>query len=177
MAFRNRPKQNYKWVGGRGESTVSRSSTLVLADVNTLVAPLGNANVVGDWVIERIILNLSIRRLLTTDVDQLGYGVYVQEFDPVTAAITQVHNPISLVAADFETTNKNVLLMGALRVPPCMDVTGLDVNRETDNTEVQFRGRRKLARANHGITLWIATDGVDAIVKLSWMARVLLRAA
>jgi len=174
---RGAPKR-YKWCGAQGEKTISLGTSLVVGDVFPLCNSLSDAEAQGDTTIERILLWMSIRRLLTTDIDALGFIVQVQEDDVTTAAPSSVVNPVDGINPQFTYGNRDILLMGLMPVPQTQrnGFTGaLELNKQLMVHHVEFNGRRKLHRLNDAVNLWIANTDTDAVLAVHVVSRILLR--
>ena len=174
-----RAAPKFKWCGARDEHTVQAGSNLVLADFVPLCNSLSDSEAQGDVVIERIIIDLMVRRLLDTAVDQLGFIVQVQEDSPVTAAPSAIINPVDATNPEFTFGNRDILLFGQLSMPPNISVgnaAGVQVSNGGINHRFEFRARRRLHRLNDAVNLWLATDGVvDGVFKVMVLSRILLR--
>jgi len=173
-----RAKARYKWCGAHGVTTVARDTSLVIADVNPLCASLSEAEAQGDTTIERIILDLTVRRLLTTDVSALGFIVQQQVDDETTALPSKVVNPLDQTNPAFTFGNKDILLMGLLGIPSFI-IDGFTGGLATDRSALlhhfEFNGRRRLNRLNNSVNLWLATNTADDVISVAFTSRVLLR--
>ena len=143
-----------------------------------LCPSLSDAESQGDTTIERIILDLSTRRLLATDVSALGFIVQVMTDDETTALPSKVVNPLDQTNPEFTFGNKDVLLTGLLSYPPILvngftGTTSPDFSADAQHFE--FNGRRRLNRLNHSIQLWLATNTADDVMSVAFTSRVLLR--
>ena len=173
-----RPKARYKWCGAHGVVTVARDTDLVISDAFGLCPSLSDAESQGDTTIERVILELSARRLLATDISGLGFIVQVMTDDETTALPSKVVNPLDQTNPEFTLGNKDVLLAGLMSYPPIL------VNGFTGTTSpsfegmaqhFEFNGRRRLNRLNHSIQLWMASNTADDVISVAVTSRVLLR--
>jgi len=173
-----RAKARYKWCGAHGVATVPRDTDQVLTDFNPLCESLGDNEAQGDTTIERIILDLSVRRLLATDISALGFIVLEQVDDEVTAAPTKSVNPLDQTNPAFTFGSKDNLLVGLLSYPPMIIdgfTGGLAASREGIVQRFEFRGRKRLNRLNSAVNLWMTSNTADDVMSVAFTSRILLR--
>jgi len=178
-SFRGRGKRStpvYKWCTNRTVLVVPRTTVQIIADSIDICPFLGDIENPGTVIVERILLDISVLRLTTAVVQDCGFILRMQEVDPVTGLPTVVVNP----SGDLSRigSNKEVLLMGSVPVPPNMPVGNAAGQQPTQGilkSDWEFKGRRRLNRLNNALILWFATSTNDAVVQVTTRARVLLR--
>ena len=167
-------KRRYKWVGVQDVNDIKTFVSISVANVTVCAAPIVDGDIQADCMVERVLIGLNVRRLLTTTIEALGYIVAKQKFDS-SGVLLQVLDPLSTDVFDFG--NKDIMAMGRLPVAGNISVgnaAGVQVSKgiETPPT-IDIKVRRKLERMTEGITLTIVGD-VSDVVRVSLFARVLL---
>jgi len=167
----------YKWCGHQAIRTVENAADTALSEVQLLCGSLSITDIQGDVTIEKIRLDLTIRRLLTTELQGCAYVVAIQKTTSATGLPVEVLNALETTADNFALGNRDILLTGVLPVPAFL-------LRPSDNFPViggenllyreEFNGRRKLMRMNHALTLNVNTD-TSLVLNVLIQTRVLLR--
>jgi len=174
---RVRPRITYKWCGKVGSFVVRTPVALGLSNIPVLCASLGDSQVPGDVTIERILLTVSMRRILPTSMAACNYFVAIQVTDPSSGNPADVLNAQSTAQDAFQWGNRDILTSGALPVPAVIfDAAAGDevVGRDVQVTNIDYKGRRKLYRLNHVITFTPVAD-VDSVLQMFFTSRTLLR--
>ena len=166
----------YKWCGHAKSATIETHVGMPTTEIQLLCPSLTLSEGQGEVVVERILLNFNIRRLLTSAIVALGFLVAKQKTIPTTGLPIEVLNPLEVTADNFEFGNKDLLLQGLLPVPALLIKAddSLNLSQEVLHASYEFNGRRRLERLNHALTLTITADITDAI-KVFTTSRVLLR--
>ncbi len=160
-----------RWVGDTSTVTVVAG-----ADVGTIIqlVPTIAENVADaqqDMVLEVSHIHLSIRRLLITNVDALGFVVWMGKVLVGTSTPAQGLDPLS--QSTFAWADGDIMLQGLLPVPPVISAgdTGVaEIDRSNTNFYIRVKSKRKFKRANHGIFLALACD-VTNVVKVTVVRR------
>ena len=162
------PRPRYKWCGTLDSGPVTLFSSQAAADGIILCESLVDLDVTGMVTVERIILQWTIERTSDTADLELGYVVAVQ---PVTAAGVPLEKRDALTADMARTGSRDIVLAGLLPLSagPVATVPALAFH------QVEFRARRRLARLNHALVLWLTAKGATNIANVVTHSRVLLR--
>jgi len=172
--FSTKPPAKYKWCGTSGNDSVPIAPT-ALVDIELLCSSLGITDIQGDVTIEKILLDISIQRLLTTQIQQVGMMVGIQKITSTSGLPVESLRPVDAVTANFQLGNRDLLLQGRMSIPPTIDLAGARVvDFSTINHHWEFNGRRKLHRMNHALTLTIQADTAN-VLQYVFQSRVLLR--
>ena len=164
----------YKWCTQNISKNYETSVATALADLIVLCAPLGDAQIQGDVTIERMLLHVHTRRLLTSNLQAACVGVAIQEVDTTPAAL-QVINYLDVTLPAFTTANKNILGFWPVDVPPLIDLAGvLAVQRGVQTATYEFKGRKRLERIHQGVFLTPLADATD-VIQGFFQSRILLR--
>ena len=177
IARRPRTAPKYKWCGHAALQTLLTHPSTTTSQVQLPCPSLGNTEIQGEVIVERIIINFAIRRLLTSAVGAVGFLVAKQKVIPTTGAPLVVLDPLETTSDNFEFGSKDIFLMGLLPVPQCVmqfDANSLNITQETVTKEFEFNGRRRLERLTHAMTLTLTADFSSAVSVFTQM-RVLLR--
>ncbi len=70
-------KPSYKWCGHNQVFNVNATTGLAFGDAISICPSLGDAQIPGDVIIERIFLSFTTKRILTTELDAYGMLVSV----------------------------------------------------------------------------------------------------
>ncbi len=174
---RSRTAPKYKWCGHAAVLTVDTQGATATSDIMLLCPSLGNSEIQGEVIVERIILSFSTRRLLTTATSAAGFLVAKQKTVPATGLPLEVLNPLETTADNFEFGNKDLLYQGLLSIPANGFVGNsgaVAVSEQVIVERFEFNGRRRLERLNHALTLTVTAD-VSAVLRTFMQVRTLLR--
>ncbi len=168
------PKRRFKWVGVQDVNTLKTFVSTTTSLVTVCAAPIVDGDIQSECMIERVLIQMNIRRLLTSTVEAIGYIVAKQKFDS-SGLLIQVLDPLSTDV--FDLGNKDIMAMGRLPLAgniPVGNAGGVQVAKEVVTPPmIDIRVRRKLSRLTEGLTLTITADLSDA-VRISSLSRVLL---
>ena len=168
-----RPK--YKWCGFGRLEVVKTAVSSTTADPIVLCPRLVDEDSQGDVTIEAVYCHLSIRRLLTSNLDACGYVMAVQKASDSSGEPLEFLNAIPTTAAGVVLGNRDLIQHGLIPVPPTLDLAGArSTNTELQTMTIEFKARRKLHRLTHGLYLHLAAD-VSSVVGIFASGRVLLR--
>ncbi len=170
-------RKTYKWCGKLFTRTVEDAAGTAASDVEKLCADLTSQEPQGDVTIEKILLDVTTRRVLETGIQRVGFYVAVQKVDVGTSFVSEVLDPVSLSQDEFQLGNRDILIQGLLGVPPVLsagDTGTSEVTSELLRHHFEFNGRRKLHRLNNAITFTVLCE-VTNIVQVTVMSRILLR--
>jgi len=172
MARTARVKRRYKWLGTQDINTITTFGATPTADTTKILPPIVDGDVQAECMVERILVHIQSRRLLTTTIEQYGYIVAKQKFAS-DGSLIQLLDPLS--ADVFDLGNTDIMAIGRIPVDPLMNVDTLDVQitKGVFNFEIDIKVRRKINRMTDGIVLTMTTD-VAAVMRASIMARVLI---
>ena len=167
------PKRSYKWCGDSESKLVEDFGNTGKSDIIVLCPSVG-LNDYSDCVLERTIVNFSIRRQNATELNAMAGVVAVQPVEQTdTSRPSQVLDALSSTAKEFGA--RNILHWAMLPVPP--------VVLEADNTPVtsseliavewDIPVKRRIDRQREIITLTLNTS-VNVVVNVQVMWRLLL---
>ncbi len=174
----SRTPHRYKWFGGNVQVIVPENGVAVVGDRGILCPSLSDSESQGDTTIERIILSLSTRRVGVLQDEAVMWLVSIDDDDPTTAAPSKIRDPLDVTNPVFTYGSKDLLLFGALEIPPIVLVPSSDVavaDTSITHQTAEFRGRRKLGRLNHSVNIWIAASSNDQAYRCFVQSRILLR--
>jgi len=176
MIRRARPNPRYKWCGHSKSFTVLTQLATATSDVQLLCPSLGDSEQQGEVTVERILLQFSIRRLLTSATVALGFLVANQKVVPTTGAPLVVLDPLEVTSDNFEFGSKDLFLQGMLPMPALLIKAddSLNLSQEVLTKDYQFKGRKRLQRLTHALTLTITCD-ISSAIKVFTTARTLVR--
>ncbi len=168
--------KQYMWLGG-GEIRVPETDVSTsVGEVIQMIPPQPVAEVVGartKFLIEAIYLHFSVRRILTTTFDALGFVVYQS---PITEGTNNPAQPLdALSTTDRLYSNKRIMMMAPLAVPPILgtsDLLAFSVNDEIVTEHHEYQAMRKHDRASEVLCLNLNTD-VSNVVSVFCQWRVL----
>ena len=164
----------YKWCGFADSKSIVSSPTA--ASVGLLCLSLALTDTQGEVTVERILLWFSITRADFNQLSILAFVVAKQKAIAASGLPVEVLDPLDVTLPNFSMSNKDILLYGHLPIPAIL-LTSADagfVSREVAVHTAEFKGRRRLARTNHLLSLTIASD-VDTEVAVHTTARTLIR--
>ncbi len=167
----------YKWCGHAQIRTVENAADTALNEISLLCPSLSISDIQGDVTIEKIRMDLTIRRLLAGDLQGCAYVIAIQKTTEADGLPIEVLNPLNTTGDNFELGNRDILMVGALPVPPAMPIgngSGSQIARENRLHHDEFNGRRKLHRMNHALTLTVVAD-TSLVLNVLMIVRVLLR--
>ncbi len=168
------------WVGGGQVIEPESDGNTSTAEVIQLVpAVLRTANLGPDTsvLIEAIYLHFSIHRLLISELDALGFLVYVSNVTETSELPVQALD--ALATDDRAYANRNILMMAPLPVPPTVasgDLLSASVNQAVLTSSHSFRATRKLDRASNVLAMTVNSD-LSVVVRVFCQWRILLREA
>lgn len=168
--------KTFEWVGGAQLKSVETDVGTAIGDVIQMIPSTPVANAVGTrdkFVIDAIYMHFSIRRLLTTTVDSLGFIVWQESVQEGT------NNPIQSLDALSTTSrlysNKRIMMMKPLPVPPLLgtsDLLAFTVNDEVLTASFEYQASRKHDRSSQVLCL-ISNCDVSDVVQVFAQWRVL----
>ncbi len=166
-------KPSYKWVGEVQLRAVETFASTSTSEVMQAVGSSTSLDSDNDVLFERMFIDFSIRRLLTTSVVSMAFIVAMQKVDS-SGVLTEVLNP--LTTNGFDLANRDILAIAQMPIPPIMLGTGdaLRVNSEVIHVRHDIKVRRRLKRANHVLALTIVAD-LSSAIEVRTMTRSLLR--
>ena len=176
---RSRARKTYKWCGHNQLVPVNASTAVSLAQIPDLCPALDSTlgAIPGDVVIEKIRLNVTMRRLLVTGVQASAFIVAIQKIDVTTGNPLEVLNALDVTDEQHALGNKDILMLDLLPVPACIRAQADDtllISLENIVTRYEFNGRRKLSRLNHAVTFMPVAD-VSSALDCFVQSRILLR--
>ena len=150
----------YKWCGLNLLKTVETTASTATNEVVEICPDLSTAEMQGDVRVERILINLNIRRLLVSGIDAFGWMVADQKIVPSTGLVSEVLPVLDTTNSTFTLGNRDLYGIGLLPVPPKV--------LQSDNTEIvdgrvlveriDLKPRKTLHRLNHALTFTVAAD-------------------
>ena len=168
----SKSKRSYKWCGDGRIVDPEAFVNTTKAEVPVLCPNVG-PNDYSDVVLERTIINFSIRRELTGQVDAFAAILAVQPVDQNdTSRPTQVLDTLSTIASEYSA--KNILRWAALPVPANGHDGTIDrVTGEIITVLWDVPVKRRLDRTRDILTLSMNID-LDLAVSVFVQSRVLL---
>ncbi len=168
------PPRSKKWTGHHVTAIIQDAP--VDNDVLRCVEVISDEQTKSDWTLDGIYLRLSLRRLLTTAIQEVAFIVAIQDTSNIGVVVPL--DPLSTDGLDI--ANADVLMWGQLPVPPVIRtwdstgaLVGTHIDLELKTTFWHIKSKRKLRRGKHAITLTIACD-VDAAVQVRSLCRAML---
>ena len=166
-------KKSYKWCG-TGQTRVVETAVSTTTAELLILCPVVSIAAYNNVIIERTIINFSIRRDTAGDILALAAMVCVQ---PVaTGTALPVQSLDALDTSDAAYGAGNILHWEALPVPALVyDSTGdtMRVDGSVDHVQWDIPVKRKLNRERECLVLTINSD-VSSVVKVFMQSRVLL---
>ncbi len=170
-------KRTTQWFGGGQIVEPDTDVSTSVSEIVELVPALKVADFVGQpssAVIEGIYLDFSIRRLLTTTLDSLGFLVWTAAVGEGSEAPIQALDALSTETRFY--ANKAIMMQFPLPVPPLLgtsDLLAFTVNDEILTAHFEFSARRKLDRSSQVLAMTLNSD-VSAVMRVFCQWRVLL---
>ncbi len=170
-------KRRKQWVGGSDLIVSATDASTAVSDITEMIPAELSTAAVGQntqCLIEAIYLKFSIRRLLITSFDALGFMVWVANVAETGNTPVQALNALSTTARTYG--NKNIMMMAPLPVSPLLaasDLLTFVPNDEILVADHEYQANRKLDRSNQVLSLTVNSD-VDAVVQVFAQWRVLL---
>ena len=90
----------YKWVGFGEARDVETSVGTAVTGVMQFVPCLVNPEAVGEVTVEAVYMHISLRCLLVSTVDAVGYILAIQKCDIANGNPVEVLNPLAVTSAD-----------------------------------------------------------------------------
>ena len=173
---KTRPK--YKWCGFGQTLTVATKANTTVGEVIQLCPRMVDEDAQGDVTVEAIYAHVSIRLLLFTVVEAMGYMITIQKADDTTGNPLEVFDTVPIGAASVPVLgNRDILMHGHLPVPARL-IDGSSGAAAGSNEvvvkDIEYKARRKLHRLTHGVYMHITADASD-VVKVVVGGRLLLR--
>lgn len=168
-------RKEYKWVGGGQNIEPETDAGTTTGEVIQIVPalPLADAGMIpGQCTLEAIYLHFSIHRLLITEIDALGFLVWVANVKETNVEPAQALDALSLAARAY--SNKNILMMAPLPVPPILassDLLSAIVSEEVFTDHHEYQASRKINRSTDVVALTVNCDvSVATNVFVQWRA-------
>lgn len=170
-------KRRTQWVGGAKSYEPQTDASTSASDVIQLVEPRPLTDTQGlpvKCTIEAIYLHFSIKRILITDFDALGFLVYTQQVSETSDLPLQALDALSLAERAY--ANKQILMMAPLPYPPIFLSSDL-LSATPDNSGMvashEFQASRKLDRSSQVLCMTLNSD-VSVVVNVFAQWRILL---
>ncbi len=170
-------KRKTQWVGGGQVIEPETDASTSIGEVIQLVPALPIADVRGQptqCLVEAIYLHFSIRRILTTTFDALGFVVWMANIQEGGAAPVQSLDALS--TTDRAYGNKAIMMMAPLSVPPLLgtsDLLAFTVNDQIITESHEYQAMRKMDRSSNVLSLILNSD-VSVVTRVFCQWRVLL---
>ncbi len=165
------------WFGGGQLYDSQTDASTGVGDVIQLIPGVTVADAAAavrtQFVIEAIYLHFSVRRLLTTTFDALGFLVYQNGMNEASSNPTLALDALS--TGDRLYQRKEILMMSPLAVPPLLgtsDLLAFTVSDEIKTEHHQFMAARKHDRAGQVLCLTLNSD-VSVVTRVFVQWRVL----
>ncbi len=162
-----RSKRSYQWVGGGEILTPKTDASSAVGDVfqiapaiSRTVAEVGRT----DCLISAIYVHISTHRLLTTSFDALGLIVWVANVSEGSANPVQTLDALAVDVRAY--SNKNILIMEPLEVPPVLassDLLSVTTDDRIMTHKATFQATRKLDRGQQVLCLQLNSDVSDVV--------------
>ncbi len=173
------PKQKRKtmWVGGGKLYTVQGDASTAVGDVFELIPSIEVGVAPGQlssYTVEAIYLHFSIRRLLITELQALGFLVWMGAAAEGGNSPVQALDALSTTVRSY--SNKQIMMMAPLPVPPLLAAGDLATAIPNDLVLVahhEYQASRKFDRSSQVLSMTINSD-VDNVVSVFAQWRVLL---
>ncbi len=170
-------KRKTNWVGGGQLVVPETDASTSIGEVVQLVPALPIADFRGQdtaCLVEAVYLYFSIKRLLITDFDALGFVMWMSNIQEGGAAPVQSLDALS--TTDRAYGNKAIMLMAPLPCPPFLassDLASAIVSAEIKAAHHEYQAMRKMDRASNVLALAINSD-VSLVAQVFVQWRVLL---
>ncbi len=170
-------KRKYQWVGGGQNIEPETDASTVPTELISLVPALPTTISAGqdtNCLVEAIYMHFSIHRLLITEVDALGFLVWVANRKENSDEAVQALDALSL--ADISYANKNIMMMAPLPVPRIAlssDLLSGTVTEEVLVSSHEYQATRKLERSTEMVVMAVNCD-VSVVLSVFCQWRVLL---
>ncbi len=170
-------QKEYSWVGGAKLYQPQTDASTGVADVIELVPAQLTTEAAGRrtrCTIEAIYLHFSIRRILTTTFDALGFMVWQAQVAETGNTPAQAIDSLSLTSRVY--ANKSIMMMAPLPVPPLLgtsDLLAFVVNDQIITDHHEYQANRKHDQANQVLAMTLNSD-VSVVVSVFSQWRVLL---
>lgn len=169
-------KKQSKWFGGSKLVVPQTDASTALADIVELIPAQLLSEQQGrqtKCTIEAIYLHFSVRRLLTTTFDALGFLVWQGQVAETGNTPIQALDALSLAPRLY--ANKAIMMMAPLPVPPLLgtsDLLAFTVNDGILTDHHEYQASRNHDQANQVLSMTINSD-VSAVTSVFAQWRVL----
>ena len=169
---RKSTKKSFKWCG-TGQTRSPETAVSTTAAEVLILCPVVSIAAYNDVVVERSIINFSIRRELTSDVLALAALLSVQPIVQGGILPVQVLDALSTDDADYGA--KNILHWESLPIPALLEAFdgGGKISGEVKHIQWDVPVKRRLNRERELLTLNINSD-VSSVLNIFMQSRVLL---
>lgn len=170
-------KRKTQWIGGGQNIEPSTDVSTAIGDVIQMIPVLPLAEIRGQptsMLIEAIYLHFSIHRLLITELDALGFVVWVANLQEAGNLPVQTIDALSL--NDRLYGNKAIMMMAPLPVPRIAlsgDLVSATVDQEVLTAHHEYQAMRKLDRSSNVLSLIVNSD-VSVVCNVFCQWRVLV---
>ena len=165
-AIRKSPKK-YKWCGRTLQQNIEVSASTSVTEVLQLCEANSSPESINDFVIERILMWVGIRRLTTAEVGAVA-GIFAIQTVSNAGALTEVLEPLNVMATEreFMVANKEILHYRLFNVPPVL-ANGFDdtfeISKAVEVTAFEYKSRRRISLSRHSVTWTLAADASDVL--------------
>ena len=165
----NRPR--LQWYGGFSSAEVLTVASTGVGGITQLRPAHGSLDADRSVVIKRIILSMSVRRVLISAIDCAMWAVSVGQTDS-SGNPTDV---LELLDTDpFVMANKALLQVGSLPVPPIIYSTTREVDRSVVVVDYDFKVNRRVDLAREAILMQLNAD-VSGVITVCTNWRMLVQ--
>ncbi len=170
-------KRTYQWLGGGQNIQPETDSGTGTDEIIQLIPAQNIANIANErtrFLIEAIYLNFSIRRILVTTFDALGFLVYQIPPQEGSQNPSLALDALSLV--DRLYARKNILMMAPLPVPPLLgntDLSGFVTDDRILTSHHEYQARRKHDTASQVLCMTVNSD-VSVVTSVFCQWRILV---
>lgn len=170
-------KRRTQWIGGGQNIEPETDASTIPAELIQLLPPLQTATIAGlpsKVVVEAIYLNFSVHRLLTAEVDALGFLVWVANRQENSNLPVQALDALSLIDTSY--ANPHIMMMAPLPVPPVThssDLGAVAADLRVDVAHHEFQANRGVDRAQEMVVMSVNCD-VSVVLSVFCQWRMLL---
>ncbi len=170
-------KRIKQWIGGAKSYEPQTDASTGVGDVIEMIPAIQSTDEMGastQFLIEAIYLHFSIKRILITDFDALGFVVWQSPVVEAGNSPVQSLDALSLIARNY--SNKRIMMMAPLPYPPFLassDLASAIVNGEGKTAHHEYQANRKHDRSNTVLALAINSD-VSVVTNVFAQWRVLV---
>ncbi len=170
-------KRRTTWVGGGQLKIPETDAGTTPSEVIQLIPSQPLTEQAGDrtkCVIDAIYLHFSIRRILNSNPDALGFIVYQGQVNETADNPVQSLDALSLAPRAY--ANKNIMMMAPLPIPPLLgagDLASFTTNEAVLVAHHEFQASRKHDMASQVLCLNVNCD-ISLVLRVFCQWRILL---